>query len=398
MQAKKYQLANYEARKLHKIDVPAFALKNPEKWEPDFLNLVLGQYTFLEKLKQKLPEWAHTEGLLGAQSVNIEQSSSSETALEKFSPYSGKTALDLTGGYGIDSFFLTKKFDKIVYCEPHKELFDIVDHNFDLLNLSGIRRINTTAEDFLIQNQSRFDLIFIDPDRRKETNSKLVLIEECSPNLLDIREHLCSVSPTILIKYSPLLDIHRAIIQLKTVSSVKIIAVNNEVKELLFELKPVPSESVTLEAVNLKGSGREIFTFKLKEEAEAMATYAQPQDYLYEPNAAILKSGAFKTISARLQINKLAQHSHFYTSEQIKTDFPGRIFKVHEVMTPNGKNLKKFKNQKVNVISRNYPQKPVTLRQKYTLNDGGDDYLIFTQNHKNEKIVISCTRIFDLNT
>ncbi|WP_304234712.1 class I SAM-dependent methyltransferase [Jiulongibacter sediminis] len=393
MELRTIQNANAEARILGQIDPADLALKNPENWSLDFLKLVLTQYQFLQKLAPKLPEWAENQKIIGGENVNIEQSSSELTARYKFSQYRGKRAADLTGGFGIDTYFLSKKFEMVDYCEPNPDLFEVVKYNFHSLGVSNVNFHCRTAEDFLNQNSEKFDLIYLDPDRRSEKSSKLVLIEDCRPNLTDIQDTLLHFSSKVLIKYSPLLDIKLALKTLKKTVNIKVLAVKNDVKELLFEVSSSSDiEDISLSTVNLSGEDIQDFEFRLMEEENATVAYSEPLNYLYEPNAAIMKSGAFKAVGKRFGLAKIAQHSHFYTSEKLVKDFPGRIFKVEESTTAAGKALKKWKNTKVNVISRNYPLKPETLRQKYRLNDGSDEFLIFTTDYKNEKILITCTR------
>ncbi|MGR3809928.1 class I SAM-dependent methyltransferase [Jiulongibacter sp. NS-SX5] len=393
------QKANKEARKLKNISVGDFALKNPERWPSEFLRLVLGQYAFLEKLKKKLPKWAENPDILGASLVNIEQSSSGETAEHKFRNESGELAADLTGGFGIDSYFLAQKFKSVHYCEPNTELYTIVKHNFEALGIDNVIYHNCTAEEFLDQNLSGLDLIFLDPDRRSEKSSKLVRIEDCSPNLLEINNTLLNKAAKFLVKYSPLLDIQLAINSLNAVTEVEIIAVKNDVKELIFSLQQTKEPvEISLQCFNFTDTERQQFDFSLQQEKNAQVSFGEPQSFLYEPNAAIMKAGAFKSIANQFNLLKLASNSHFYTSDQLINNFPGKILKIHQIYSANSKELKKLKGEKFNIISRNFPAKPETLKKKYRLIDGGDRFLVFTQNHKNEKIVVSCTRNFDLNT
>lgn len=387
--------ANLDARKLGVIDPAEFALKNENKWDADYLKLVLTQYQFLDKLRAKLPEWAENTEILGADNINIEQSSSELTALHKFKKYEGKHAADLTGGFGLDSYFLAQRFGHVTYCEPNKSLFEIVKHNFKALGIENITFLCCSAEEFVAQNSQKYDLIYLDPDRRSEKNNKLVLIEDCQPNLQEIQDSLLEISDTILVKYSPLLDIKLGLQVLKNVKAVSVVAVKNDVKELLFELSKGPeSKDTIIETFNFGSDTTEEFHFTAAAEEKSFVTYEMPEKFLYEPNAAIMKSGAFKSIGERFGLAKIARHSHFYTSAKLIPGFPGRILKIIETTSATGKALKKWKNAKVNVVSRNYPQKPETLRQKYRLKDGGDEFLIFTTNYKNEKILITCTRNF----
>jgi 16S rRNA G966 N2-methylase RsmD len=389
-----YKNANQKARSLRDIDVHDYALKNPENLLPELLRHVLEQYRFLQKLAIKVPSWAKNPDILGALTVNIEQSTSEEVALFKFSGYQWKNTLDLTGGFGIDSYFISKHASKHVYCESDANLTGIVAHNFEALAIKNVTFKSVSAEDFLQSDQNSYDLIYLDPDRRNEINSKLVRIEDCSPDLTRINSHLLQVANEVWVKYSPLLDINRAVSQLQFVYEVLIISSKNEVKELLFKLKKTKQDNDFLvKTVNLYPVGKQEFTFIFSEEVNAPVMYREPLQYLYEPNAAILKSGAFKLISSRFNLYKIAPNTHYYTSENLISDFPGRIFHVNEYFSPSTSNLKKISNSPFNVLSRNFPLKPETIRQKYRLRDGGETFLIFTTDNKNNKIVLNCNKI-----
>jgi 16S rRNA G966 N2-methylase RsmD len=386
--------ANKEARLLEVIIPSEFALKNPKKWNSDFLREVLNQYQILMKLVNKLPTWYQNDKIVGASLLNIEQCSSEKSSLHKFRNFKGNLAIDLTGGFGVDTYFLAKNFKKVIYVEANAYLFQIVKYNFNTLGIDNVEFVNQKAETYLAQNTLPFDLIYIDPDRRNLSNKKLVLLEECSPDLTQIQDKIFAISNQVLVKYSPLLDIQLALSKIKHVKSVEILAVKNEVKELLFHIsKESNSENAEIIAINIKDDIVESFSHKIAEEKKAEAFFENPQKFLYEPNAAILKSGAFKTVGLRNALNKLAQHSHFYTSEVFRKDFPGRVFKINDVIPYNSNALKPKAKKKYNVIARNFPLNPVTICKKHHLINGGDEYLIFTQDYKNKKIILSCERI-----
>ncbi|WP_341224573.1 hypothetical protein [uncultured Arcticibacterium sp.] len=387
--------AHNQAISLGKIDITAYALQNPNKWSSEFLRAVLKQYQFLKKLENKIPTWSDNNGLIGAEMINIEQCSSEETGLHKFDNYAGQYALDLTGGFGVDSYFLSKKFDALVSCEAILSLQNIVKYNFDKLGVSNVDFVNQKAEDYIESCTKKFDLIYLDPDRRGENNKKLVLLEDCSPNLVEILPRLLELSSTIIVKYSPLLDIQLVLKTLSNIKKVEVVAVQNEVKELLLTITaPEEQTPVKIISTNIKKDKTETFIHTIEDENEAFSVFQEPQKYLYEPNAAIMKAGAFKSVAVKYEIAKLAQHSHYYTSETLIEDFPGRTFTIEKVLSYSSKALKPMAKQKFNVLARNFPLNPVTICKKHHLNTGGEAYLIFTQNHKNEKIILSCTRTF----
>jgi hypothetical protein len=387
--------ANQEARKLGSIDLHSFALKNPQKWNPEFLREVLNQYQILIKMAIKLPEWAETKGILGASMLNIEQCSSAETGKHKFKNFKGKLAIDLTGGFGVDSYYLAQNFEEVVYCEVDYKLYQIVKHNFKVLGIVNVTFINNSAEEFIKEIANKFDLVYLDPDRRNKVNKKLVRPEDCSPDLPSIQAKLFNFSRRILVKYSPLLDIQMALSQIEHVEIVEILAYKNEVKELLLLISNDFNDEPRIISSNITSGNIEEFQHLISGEKEAVSIYSEPQNYVYEPNAAILKSGAFKTLGLRFELKKLAQHSHFYTSEKLRTDFPGKVYEIYDVLEYSSKSLKPMAHKKFNVIARNFPINSVTISQKHHLKGGGKEYLIFTQNHNNKKIILSCVRIFN---
>ena len=390
------QKANAEARKLGTIDIREYALRNPQKWPSGFLQEVLSQYQFLKKLELKLPLLAQQAELLGAENINIEQSTSEEVARFKFNGLRLKNTLDLTGGFGIDSYFLSHQSERHIYCETNENLVPVVKYNFQKLGISNTVFFQKEAEEYLKETKESFDLIYLDPDRRNAENSKLVLIEVCSPNVLDLQEIFLQTGKEVWVKYSPLLDITRAANQLQGVYEILIIAVKNDVKEILFKIKPnISTSAYRIRAVNLNTRTSQEFEFSKDQEIQANATLGEVSNFLYEPNAALMKSGAFNLISERFQLKKLATHTHYYSADFCLTDFPGKVFKVNGVWNPSQKNLKKWAGEAFHVLARNYPLKPETIRQKYRLRDGGTDFLIFTTDYKNQKIVIHCTKIPD---
>ncbi len=350
-----FQKANEIARNLGQVDIRNYALRNPQKLSSDMLKLVLDQYQFLRKMHEKVPVWAENTLLLGASSVNIEQSTSQEVAEWKFNNLALKKTADLTGGFGVDSFFLSSHSLEHTYCEINTTLFKTVIFNFEKLGKSNVNFKNCGAEIFIQSSHEYFDLIYLDPDRRNSENSRMVRIEDCSPSLPQIQSRLLEISEEVWVKYSPLLDISRALTQLQNVFEVVIIAVKNEVKELIFKmnLKKKVSQPI-IRAVNLLPDARiQEFTFQPGDEKEARATFGIPEGYLYEPNAAILKSGAFQLVATRYALKKLAPSSHFYSSEKLVDDFPGKIFRIHHMMSPTPKNMKTLAGTGWNIISRN---------------------------------------------
>ncbi len=350
-------------------------------------NQIIGK----QKSKNKLPHWFTTKNIYYPAKISIEQTSSEVSAKYKASLVSGKNLIDITGGFGVDAFYFSEKFDKVTHAEINKELSEIVTHNYNQLAIKNIQTIAGNGLDFLKETTEKFDCIYIDPSRRSDIKGKVFLLKDCLPNVPENIDFLFTKSNTILIKNSPMLDITATLNELKFVKEVHVIAVNNEVKELLFLLKKNNKEAIDIKTVNLLKNSNQNFNFKYKNKPNT--TYSLPAKYLYEPNAAILKSGGFNEVTNQYDIKKLHQHSHLYTSEELILNFPGRTFKIEEVYPYNKKKLKKqLTVSKANITTRNFPKTVAQIRTETKLKDGGDSYLFFTTNSNNELIVVNCTK------
>ena len=336
-----------------------------------------------KKVAQKKFPFFLKEGIVFPPNLNLEQASSQSTAEFKAQKLKGKKFLDLTSGFGIDAYFLSKNFDEITLIEQNTELLEIVKHNWGILERKA-NFINDNLEKFLANNQEQFDLIYIDPARRDDHKNKKFLLEDLSPNLLEIQEKLMKFSDQIIIKLSPLIDISYLISVVKNIFKIEIIAVKNEVKELLvFMNSKFETENVVISCTNLE-SDDVVFSFNFNDEKERNAMFSEPQKFLYIPNNAVLKSGGFNSLSEKFNLKKLHPNSHFYTNGERLEGFPGRVLEIEIV---DSKTIKK--GDKFNIISKNYPLTPEEIKKKYKISDGGNSYLIFTQTQKGKIILKS---------
>lgn len=326
------------------------------------------------------------EGIIFPPNLNLEQASSQSTAEYKAQNLNGKSFLDLTCGFGIDAYFLSKNFDEVTLIEQNSELISIVENNWKTLG-SKANFINENLEKFLENSQQKFDVIYLDPARRDQQNKKKFLLEDLSPNLLEIEEKLHSISDKIIVKLSPLIDISYLISELKNITEIQIIAVRNEVKELVLIIENNQltdnQQPTTIKCINLESNDPE-FSFNLDDEKSANSEFSESSNFLYIPNNSILKAGAFNIISEKFGLKKLHPNTHFYTSEHKIEDFPGRVLEIEKI---DAKDLKK--GEKYNLVSKNYPLKPEEIKKKYKLNDGGNHYLIFTQSIYGKEILRS---------
>lgn len=321
------------------------------------------------------------ENIVFPPNLNLEQASSQSTAEFKAENLNGKKFLDLTCGFGIDAYFLSQNFEEITLVEKNPELLDLVKHNWKILNKTATF-VNENLEHFLAKNSESFDVIYLDPARRDSEKNKKFLLEDLSPNLLEIQDQLLEISSQIIIKLSPLIDISYLISVLKNVAKIQIIAVRNEVKELIVFLeKARKGDDVEISCINLESDDAE-FAFQFKEEKTAVSAFSEPQQFLYIPNNAVLKSGAFNLVSQFFNGKKLHPNTHFYTSDKRIERFPGRILEINMI---DSKHIRK--GEKYNIISKNYPLSPDEIKKKYKILDGGNCYLIFTQT-QNRKIIL----------
>ena len=362
-------------------------------------SIVAEQIAARRKAKEKLPTWYNTSNIIYPATVNLEQSSSEQTAAFKLEiikeelPSKRIRAHDLTGGFGVDTFFLSKVFEKVDYVEPEAVLVEISRHNQHLLKANNIQYHHTTAEQYLHQLREKVDFIFIDPSRRSE-NKKVFSLSESAPDIVGLQPLISEKGDVMLLKASPLLDIKLGLRELSFVKKVYVVAVENEVKELLFLcVKDFGNEPV-IEAVNLSNrKPAESFEFLFSDEGRLALSFSDPLSYLYEPYTAILKAGAFKTVAEKFQVKKIHPSTHLYTSEMLITHFPGRIFKIEDMVKPDPKMLQKhFPGSRANVITRNYPLSVEELRKKTGIKDGGEKYMIGFSGVKKKFVAVS-TRI-----
>lgn len=349
------------------------------------------------KAKIKIPIYYNTANIVYPPGVNLEQSSSEQTAAFKASVLSEQSSatsslIDLTGGFGIDSYFFSKKFDRVTYVEPNSELLDYAKHNHSELGCKNIRHLNSTAEEFLESLTEAVDCFYIDPSRRSSSNNKVFKLSDCEPNVITLLPGIFKRANYLMIKAAPLLDVQQALRELIFVKHVWVVSVSNEVKELLLLCEKDYKEQATITAVNLE-SGHQPFTFQLADEQKTQALFSNPLAYLYEPNGSILKAGAFKSVAEKFALSKLHANTHLYTSDALINDFPGRIFKTEALLKADAKAVASyFPDRKVNVITRNYPLSPDELKKKLKLQDGGEQYLIACSGEK-QKFLIAASRL-----
>ena len=361
---------------------------------PDLpIKAIATQIEARQRIKNKLPEWYANDQLIFPRKENLEQASSEATAKYKAQMIKGSFALDLTGGSGVDAYAFSKSFAHIEYVEPNEELCDLATYNFSVLD-ANIEVHQKTAEAFLDSNSKKYDLVYLDPSRRSDSNQRLVALDEYLPNVVELQKALFNISDRVLVKASPMLDIHQAVEQLQHVTKVVCLSVDNEMKEVLF-LTDIHATTKEPEIVceNIGNPKRAAFKFNRSEEDQATVSFSEPQEYVYDPFTAIRKSGAFNLFGERYQLLKLAPNTHLYTSSELNKDIPARVFKVLGELKGGAKSIRKSaRNGLINVISKNYPLSATEIKKKYKLQDGGEQFLILCTSNE-RKLVLLCELI-----
>ncbi len=378
-----------------KDDVRALALQAKKQKDVD-MQAALVQIAGHQAALHKLPLWSSVKGILYPPHLSLEQCSSEATARYKASLVSGNTFADLTGGFGIDCYFISSSFNSSAYVERQALLCEIARHNFDLLNRNDITVHCADSVSYLEQMEP-VDCLFIDPARRDAQGGKRVLISDCEPDVCSLEKLLCGKATEVLVKLSPMLDIVQALKDLPSVVDIHILSVQNECKELLLCLSKESDKkgNVQLHCVNIYPSKTTSFVFSLEEEAQAECTYVSTMDsYLYEPDVSVMKAGGYRCLAHRFGLNKLHPNSHLYTSSILLSDFPGRRFKVDNAYGFSKKELKELSSLKqANITVRNFPSSVADLRKRLKLEDGGNHYLFATTLADGHKALILGTPV-----
>lgn len=373
------------------ISISKLALqKNPF---PDIeWKLILNQIEAKSKAKDKLPTWFNTQNIIFPSKISVEQTSSEATALYKSNLVSGENLIDLTGGFGVDDYYFAKKIQSVTHCEINPELSTIVQHNLEQLQVSNIECHSGDSEDILKKSVQKWDWIYIDPSRRSDIKGKVFMLKDCLPNVPENLNFYFEKSDAILIKTAPLLDISAGLSELKNVKTIHIIALENEVKELLWELHRDYSGTISIKTANITKNAIDTFD-SVMQHNQSVPNYGLPKKYLYEANSAIMKSGAFDEVAIQFNLDKLHKHSHLYTSEEL-VDFPGRIFEIKTVFPYNKTEIKnQLSGKQCNITTRNFPETVENIRKKWKIKDGGNHYSFFTTDANNNKIVVFCAKI-----
>ncbi|MEZ0484160.1 THUMP-like domain-containing protein [Fibrella aquatica] len=377
-------------------DVQSLLLRPPAGLSGLHLRELAEQIQARQKARHKLPGWYANPSLTFPPPLSVEQASSARTADYKASLVSGNVLADLTGGMGVDTAAFARSMNQVHYVERTQTLAELTAYNLPLLSLSNVIVHKGDGLEWLSSQPDVVDWIYLDPARRDtragRNGGRVVGLTDCEPDVLTYLPTLLAKAQNILIKTSPLLDIVGTLRQLPTTRAVHVVAVQGEVKETLFVLgqENVPGPDVEMIAVNLREqTGNQQITYSLGQETNALVTLSDPLTYLYEPNAAVLKAGAFRLAGANYGLAKLAPHSHLYTGNELVADFPGRVFQIDAVCRADRKSAHaNIPDGQANLTVRNFPQQVDVLRKQLGLREGGSHYLFATTLQNGDKRLI----------
>ena len=354
----------------------------------------------------KLPEWAATEGIIYPPRLSMEQCSSEATAKYKamvLNPTSS-AFIDLTGGFGVDFSYMARGFKKAVYVERQPHLCEVARHNFQLLGLENAEVVCGDGAEYLKNLPSPFHppstlTIYLDPARRDENGKKTYAISDCTPDVVALKDLLLEKAGRVMIKLSPMLDWHKAVDDLGEVVEVHIVSVDNECKELLLVLARNPAGPLRVVCANIRHDAEtELFEFFPSNDNLSIPLFPalRERDFLYEPNASIMKAGCFAEVAGRYGVQPTGSNSHLFLSPQFIPDFPGRKFQIEQVTSMNKKELKRAIGglTKANITIRNFPLSVAELRKRLKLADGGDTYIFATTLGEKDHVLLITKQIF----
>ena len=419
-------------------DVRELALK-AKRVEGLDLPLALDQIAGWQIARKKLPQWASCEGIVYPPHISMEQCSSQFTAqykseiaqtllapaatvrarvsdsgesdnqTTKSEPQLSDSAesdtlvakramVDLTGGFGVDFSYLARGFSQATYVERQRHLCDLAEHNMAALGLDQARIVCGDGVEYLRQ-MGPVDFIYLDPARRDEHGSRTYAIEDCTPNVFELRDLLLAKSQYTLVKLSPMLDWRKVVADFDgTVREVHIVATGNECKELLLVLGQQVHEEPSAPRVFCVNDNQRI-DYDSASYTQGLRIGGKPlpeaKNYLYEPNASIMKAGCFDLVEERFGVTQVGPSSHLFVSATPVADFPGRGFAIEAIGGMNKKDIKRLLNgtKQANIAVRNFPLTAPQLRKKLKLADGGPVYLFGTTMQGCDHVLLRTSKI-----
>ena len=366
-------------------DIRELALKAQGKFDLP-LGFLLDQINGRQKAKKKLPTWYENDQIVYPVDLSMQQCSSEFSAALKTKDIpKGQTCIDLGGGFGVDTYYLAKRFTEVIYVEQNKELCEIVSHNCTVLEIENVTVINLPAESYIESIKTKVDLMFLDPARRDQNQNRIVEFEDCSPNIVEIKDELKKKANYLLIKASPVIDVRLAKEQFPEFQGAQVIGVNNECKEVLFHTY---GQSPAIRCSHHTLGKLEEYTFDYTR--ETIPSFSELSEYIYEPNVTIRKAQKQDEFAEQFDLKKLFKNGSLFTSSELKEDFSGRIFKVKKELSSK-KEIVKLKNAEV--IAKNFPMTAAVLKKKYKLGASSAQFIIAFTDCIGKKRMVLCVKV-----
>ena len=337
-----------------------------------------------KRLKGKLPEWYGNAELMMGGRIPAEQCSSEQTAKYKRNIIEGKSLCDMTGGMGVDFWYMSEGMERAIYTERNETLCEIAKHNFQVLKDDMHPVVEVRSGDGQKMSIPSVDIIYLDPARRAGDGSRVYAMEDCEPNIVQWQEELLKYAQILLVKLSPMVDLTDVLRKLKYVADLYIVAVRNECKEILAKATRTQKEKglrmgndVQIHCVDFLVDKKIEYTFTLSDEMDLSVSSNGVKSYLYEPDVTLMKAQAFGSLCRRFPVSQLDVETHLMTSDDFIDDFPGRIFEVEEQIPFSSRVLKRLKKEmpQANIATRNFVMSADELRKRTGIKEGGEVYL-----------------------
>ncbi|WP_250309745.1 SAM-dependent methyltransferase [Gardnerella sp. Marseille-Q2328] len=381
---------------------------------PFAINQIAGKQIAL----QKLPKWASCEEIIYPAHISMEQCSSQATAQYKANiaqkllselheENTSSTLVDLTGGFGVDCTIMSEVFDSAICIEQQTELSSIAQHNMKSLGLSHVACYNNNSLDAL-NHISNVTMIYVDPARRNTQGARTYAIEDCTPDVLALKGSMLAKAQIVMIKLSPMLDWHKTVSDFGgNVSQVHIVAHNNECKELLLIIDAHIHNQLSIHCVNdnqrttikafydtvtkqVSTRAAQSSDNTAAEQSNDLRNWQQWAQYVYEPNAAVMKAGCFEYLEEQYKIQEIGPNSHVCIARDYYADFPGKVWKIESTCSMNKRDIKQTLGDltHANIVTRNFPMPAEVLKKRLHLQDGGNIRLIATTDSNKDHVII----------
>lgn len=371
--------------------VPELALRYASRKDLPLKELLI-QVKGRQTARNKLPTFfAHPE-ILYPDTMILEQCSSEEAAEHKAAWAEGKIVADLTGGLGIDTLAFAKTAAKVFYCEPDIVRCAAAKYNFKVLGFQNIEVIQGNAAETSARLKEQVNIFFLDPSRRSDSGKKVFRIEDLSPNLLELKDYLLTDDALIMVKLAPMLDIREGLRSLPETIRVEVISRKDECRELLFFLtkKTAAPDIICIDTGNLNHT----FNFQPKEEVALPLHIGEPEEYLFEPNASIRKAGPWRSICKQYGLKMLHPNSHLFTGSTPLVDFPGRMFRIEQVLPYKKEKIKSaLEGNPAQMVFYNFPVNAADVTKSLGIKSGEPKYLFFTSTEAQRTVVLLAERI-----